>query len=226
MAFVGFVKDHLELTPYSQFKAPRHQSNDMCRYLNQLWFAFMVILFCGCTPRSRHRHDEGIHPSKEKFHSKRNQTTKDSFSGRVVGVLDGDTYDVLSSENEQIRIRMEGIDAPERGMPYYKASKKHLSQLCFKKDVRVEISTTDRYGRTIGYGYLEDGRELGHEMLKAGLAWHYKKYNSDRDMSRLEADARKSRVGLWKDERPMAPWDNRRYHRNGISTKDSFDIKN
>ena len=192
------------------------------------FFLLMLILgmWVSCNPRSKREQTDGnrSETTNKSFRPKQKHDVIPSFSGRVVGVLDGDTYDVLTSDNEQIRIRMEGIDAPERGMPYYKVAKKHLSRLCFKKDVRVEISKTDRYGRTIGYGYLEDGRELSHEMLKAGLAWHYKQYNSDNEMALLEERARKSRVGLWGDEDPMAPWDNRRYHRNGISTKDSFDI--
>jgi len=195
----------------------------MPSHLKLLCFVFLAILFCGCTTRNRSAEDEGITSGRGQSYSK--ETPRDNFTGLVVGVLDGDTYDVLTSEKEQIRIRMEGIDAPERGMPYYKVAKKHLSQLCFKKNVRVEISSTDRYGRTIGYGYLEDGRELGHEMLKAGLAWHYKKYNSEEEMASLEEEARESKIGLWADTRPMAPWDNRRYHRNGISTKDSFNLK-
>ena len=62
-------------------------------------------------------------------------------------------------------------------------------------------------------------------MLRAGLAWHFKTYNSDRDLAKLEEDARKFKVGLWADANPMPPWLNRKLHRNGISTKDSFNIK-
>jgi len=147
------------------------------------------------------------------------------YTGKVVKILDGDTYEILLGGNRTERIRMEGIDAPEKGMPYFKAAKKYLGGLCFQKTVRLEIHSTDRYGRIIASAYLEDGRELSEEMLRAGMAWHYKKYNSDRRLAELEQEARKMRVGLWQDSRPMAPWDNRRYHRNGISTKDSFDIK-
>lgn len=155
----------------------------------------------------------------------RDKTNPIENSGMVVRILDGDTYEILLEGNKTERIRMEGIDAPEKGMPFYKVSKNYLGSLCFKKNVRLEVQSTDRYGRTIAFGYLDDGRELSAEMLKAGLAWHYKKYNTDEDLAELETQAKESRIGIWKDPRPMAPWDNRRYHRNGISTKDSFDIR-
>lgn len=95
-------------------------------------------------------------------------------SGKVVGIIDGDTYDILVTGNEIIRIRMEGIDAPEKGMPFYRKAKMYLSGLCDGKVVRLEVNTIDKYGRRIAYSYLEDGNELSHAMIKAGLAWHYK----------------------------------------------------
>jgi endonuclease YncB( thermonuclease family) len=156
--------------------------------------------------------------------SSQEESNSNSTSGKVIAIIDGDTYDILLDGNKTVRIRMEGIDAPERGMPYYKVSKNFLGSLCFRQLVRLEVKSTDRYGRTIALGYLEDGRELSAEMLKAGLAWHYKKYNSDLHLAELEMQARESGIGLWKDLNPMAPWDNRQHHRNGISTKDSFNI--
>lgn len=156
--------------------------------------------------------------------SRESRRTTDGETGQVVRVLDGDTYEILLDGNHTERIRMEGIDAPERGMPYYKASKYYLGSLCFKQNVTLEVQSKDRYGRTIAFGYLDDGRELSAEMLKAGLAWHYKKYNSDEHLAELELQARESQRGLWSEPNPMPPWNNRRYHRNGISTKDSFNI--
>ena len=144
--------------------------------------------------------------------------------GTVVAVIDGDTYDVLLKGKRKIRVRMEGIDAPEKGMPFYKVSKNYLSELCFDKKVTIEITGKDGNDRILGFTYLEDGTELSHEMIKAGLAWHYKKYNSDTVLSDLEIEAKELKKGLWVNENPMAPWTNRSLHRQGISTKDSFDI--
>lgn len=149
----------------------------------------------------------------------------ENATGKVVGIIDGDTYDILLEGNKTVRVRMEGIDAPEKGMPFYKAAKKHLSDLCFSKQVTLKNTGTDNHDRTLAFSYLEDGTELSHEMLKAGLAWHFIKYNSDSDLAQLETEARNAKIGLWSIDNPMPPWDNRALHRNGVSTKDSFDIK-
>jgi endonuclease YncB( thermonuclease family) len=151
-----------------------------------------------------------------------NHTSDEYVTGRVVKILDGDTYDLLLENNTTIRIRMDGIDAPEKGMPFSKASKRHLGELCQGQTIKVSKSQEDQYGRIVGFSYLEDGRELGHEMLKAGLAWHYKQYNSDPELATLENEARQAQIGLWKDKNPMAPWENRKLHRQGISTKGTY----
>ncbi len=146
-------------------------------------------------------------------------------NGKVIAIIDGDTYDMLLDGNKTIRIRMEGVDAPEKGMPFYKVAKNYLGFLCFKKNVRLEIRSIDNHSRTVSYSYLEDGKELSHEMIKAGLAWHFKKYSSDSVLSNLEIEARILKLGLWSVNNPMPPWVNRKLHREGISTKDSFNIK-
>jgi endonuclease YncB( thermonuclease family) len=155
-----------------------------------------------------------------------NITPQDTFtlSGYVIKILDGDTYDILLADNTQKRIRMEGIDAPEKGMPFYRVSKNYLGSLCFNKNVTIQV--TDKDGdRLIGFTYLEDGTELSHAMIAAGLAWHFKKYNTDPDLAQLEVRARKKKLGLWIDKNPMAPWDNRSLHRQGVSTKELFNIQ-
>ncbi|MEO7982811.1 MAG: thermonuclease family protein [Bacteroidota bacterium] len=152
------------------------------------------------------------------------ERSSSELSGKVISILDGDTYDILLEGNETIRIRMEGIDAPEKGMPYYNVSKKYLGQMCFEKIVRLEVTGKDNHGRTLAFSYLGDGTELSHEMIKAGLAWHFKKYSTDSVLSNLEILARDSKLGIWADKNPMPPWENRRLHREGISTKDSFNI--
>src|SRR5690606_26045669 len=105
-----------------------------------------------------------------------------------------------------VRVRMAGIDAPEKGMPFYKKSKLYLSDLCFGKQLRLEVLKIDRYGRFIAFSYLDSTLELSHEMIKSGMAWHFKEYNNDQDLADLENQAREARVGLWIDSLPMAPW--------------------
>lgn len=129
------------------------------------------------------------------------------ITGKVIKIVDGDTYDLLLADNATLRIRMEGIDAPERGMPYYKVSKDYLGSLCFLQMVRIEQESKDRYGRTVAKTYLLNGSELGLLMIKAGYAWHFKRYSSDNQLANAEIEARRSKTGLWADESPVAPWD-------------------
>ncbi len=144
-------------------------------------------------------------------------------SGKVVKILDGDTYELLIERDSTIRVRMDGIDAPERGMPFSKKAKEYLGDLCQGQIVKVYCVESDRYGRILSFSYLEDGRELSREMLKAGYAWHYKEHNSDPELAALEEEARQEQRGLWRDKHPMAPWENRRLHRRGVSTKGMFE---
>ncbi|GHV09351.1 hypothetical protein FACS1894160_4910 [Bacteroidia bacterium] len=160
-------------------------------------------------------------------HQSHRKTAKDNsfILGKVIKVQDGDTYDLLREDNTTIRIRMEGIDAPEKGMPFYRVAKNYLGSLCLKQTVKVLKTTEDHHGRTVGYTYLNDGRELSREMIKAGLAWHYKEYNDEKELTNLEVEAQTARRGLWIDKNPMSPWENRKLHRQGISTKEIFDIR-
>ena len=129
--------------------------------------------------------------------------------GVVIKIIDGDTYDLLIKDKTTIRVRMNGIDAPERGQPFYQKSKDFLGQLCFQKNIRIVRTGKDRYGRVIAGSYLEDGTSLSYEMVKNGFAWHFKKYSADTVLSRLETNAKKQRLGLWFDKTPVAPWSTR-----------------
>jgi len=149
---------------------------------------------------------------------------KEIIEGKVIGIVDGDTFDLLSDSNRTFRIRMEGIDAPEKGMPYYQVSKKHLSSLCFSQRVTVKITQSESGNRMIGFTYLADGTELSHEMIRAGLAWHFKRYNDDPDLAGLEQEAREAWRGLWKDPNPLPPWEIRKIRKGGESTKELFNI--
>jgi endonuclease YncB( thermonuclease family) len=152
------------------------------------------------------------------------RTSKESIEGKVIGIVDGDTFDLLDDSNQTIRIRMEGIDAPERGMPFYQVAKKQLSSLCFGKRIVVQITQAESGNRKIGFSYLSDGTELSHAMIRAGLAWHFTRYNDDPDLARLEQEAREARRGLWKDPNPIPPWEIRKIRRGGESTKELFNI--
>lgn len=141
-----------------------------------------------------------------------------TISGRVVRVADGDTITVLDGANEQHRIRLKGIDAPESHQDFGAKSKQSLSSLIFGKEVTVGYDKTDQYGRLVGKVLL-DGKDINLEQVKAGMAWHYKDYDreqtpEDRELyARAEAEARAARRGLWIDANPVAPSEFRKEQR-------------
>lgn len=140
---------------------------------------------------------------------------------RVVGVSDGDTITVLTAEKRQIKIRLAGIDAPESGQDFGARSKQLASELAFGKTVEIRPQSTDRYGRTVAEVVLPDGRSLNHEMVGRGMAWHYVRYAPKNDtLARLEASARKARLGLWGQPGAVPPWDWRAG--KGASQKSGF----
>lgn len=137
------------------------------------------------------------------------------LTGRVVKIADGDTVTVLDESNRQHRIRLIGIDAPERKQAFGTVSRQNLAGLVFGKTVAVEWNRRDRYQRILGK-ILLDGQDVNLEQIKAGLAWHYKQYDkgqlpADRKLY-AEAQERASLngIGLWGDPAPVAPWDFRR----------------
>ncbi len=128
------------------------------------------------------------------------------FDARVVGITDGDTITVLYGTT-QVKVRLNGIDCPEKRQAFGARAKQLTSELAFGKTVTVRPTGKDRYGRTLGEVILPDGRVLNQELVAAGMAWHYTQYSKDRTLARLERQAREARVGLWSDARPVAPWE-------------------
>ena len=131
---------------------------------------------------------------------------QEASSGKVVSVSDGDTFTLLAAGNQQIRIRLHGIDCPEKGQDFGTAARQKLSSLVFGKMVRIEKKDTDRYGRTIGIVYADGAMSVNEQMLQAGLAWHYKQYDQNPAWARLEQAARRNRAGLWSQPDPTPPW--------------------
>ena len=137
-----------------------------------------------------------------------------TLTGRTVRVTDGDTIVILSEGNVQHKIRLQGIDAPERGQAYGTKSKEHLSERVAGRFVVVETDKRDRYGRVIGK-VLVGGKDVCLEQINAGLAWHYKQYQNEQTASDrqryadAEKEARYAKRGLWQDPHAIAPWDYR-----------------
>ena len=132
--------------------------------------------------------------------------------GRITGVVDGDTINVLIQAKQQIRVRIAFIDAPEKGQPFGQRAKQAMSDLVFGKDVKLRPHTIDRHGRLVARVII-DNQDAGLELLKQGLCWVYEKYvgeasdeiqTSYRDAQhRAEAE----KAGLWQDPDPMPPWE-------------------
>lgn len=134
-----------------------------------------------------------------------------TLSGKVVAVLDGDTITVLH-ENQQTRVRIAGIDAPEKRQAFGQRSKQSMSDCAFGKEVEIDWKKLDRYGRTIGK-VVADGVDCGLRQIELGMAWHYKAYAKEQSREDREAyasaeeKAKSERRGLWSDTAPAPPWE-------------------
>jgi endonuclease YncB( thermonuclease family) len=137
------------------------------------------------------------------------------WTGTVVGIADGDTLTLLDGSKTPHRIRLDGIDAPERTQPYGQRARQSLADLAQGRDARADCPKTDRYGRAV-CRVTVDGVDVGLEQVRRGLAWHYVKYAHEQPASarlsyaQAEERARAQRVGLWAIAAPVAPWDYRR----------------
>ena len=136
----------------------------------------------------------------------------ETITGLVVGVADGDTITVLDADKVQHKIRLAGIDAPEKKQAFGNRSKESLSDLAFDKTVNVETDKRDRYGRQIGK-VLVNGRDVNLVQIERGMAWFYRKYqreqspNDQRLYEAAEDAAKADKRGLWRDADPMPPWE-------------------
>ena len=143
----------------------------------------------------------------------------ETLTGRVVRVTDGDTIVVLDTNSAQHKIRLQGIDAPERKQAYGTKSKEHLSDSVAGKFVVIEYEKRDYYKRILGVVLLS-GQDINLEQVKAGLAWHYKKYQKEQaatdrvKYSDAELDAKEHGRGLWADRDPVPPWEYRKAQRS------------
>lgn len=132
---------------------------------------------------------------------------QDQITGRVVRVVDGDTFVVLDHNQRQHRVRLADVDAPEAsGQPFNQASRRSLEALVAGKTVTIQIMDTDRFGRPVGRVVL-NGRSVSQEQVRAGMAWSARRWNRDPAMPTIERLARASRAGLWAQADPIPPWE-------------------
>jgi endonuclease YncB( thermonuclease family) len=151
--------------------------------------------------------------------------------GMVVGVADGDTITVLDAAHTRHKVRLSGIDAPERHQPFGTRATQHLSALVFGKEVVVLWEKHDRYGRIVGkvlapectHNACAKTVDAGLAQISAGLAWHYRQYEKEQapqDRQRYSAAERRAREkheGLWQDTSPVPPWNYRRERRDAVA---------
>jgi endonuclease YncB( thermonuclease family) len=161
------------------------------------------------------------------------------LTGRVVAISEGDTITVLDRANKQRKIRLAGIDAPEKAQPFGTRARQHLSELIYLKQVDVEWRKYDRYGRIVGKIFVAPPSgcsageprcpktvDAGLVLVATGLAWTYKQYAKEQPpeerqrYARAEWDARAKRIGLWQDKNPVPPWEWRRRRRETNPVED------
>jgi endonuclease YncB( thermonuclease family) len=128
-----------------------------------------------------------------------------TFSGKVVGIADGDTLTVLTDSKRQHKIRLAEIDAPEKHQPFGTKSKQSLSHLCFGKEAEIAPRVKDRYQRIVARVKC-DGVDANAEQVNRGMAWVYRRYAKDHDLYVLEHGAKVEKRGLWADSSPTPPW--------------------
>jgi len=134
------------------------------------------------------------------------------LSGRVVAVADGDTITVLDADKRQHKVRLAGIDAPEKRQPFGTKSREFLAALVFRQEVDVDFKKTDRYGRIVGK-VLVANVDAGLRQIEAGMAWHYRAYAREQSVAdreayaAAEASAKAAGRGLWSDKSPQPPWE-------------------
>ena len=144
--------------------------------------------------------------------------TSSPLQGRVIAVADGDSVTVLDAQQQRHRVRLLGIDAPEKAQPWGAEAGEHLKGLVMQQQVQVFFAKTDRHGRLVGTLRLQ-GQDVNLQMLHAGLAWHHKPYAADQGWldrwryARAERQAQREPLGLWADPAPVPPWEYRQQQR-------------
>jgi micrococcal nuclease len=141
------------------------------------------------------------------------QVYAQTLTGKVIAIKDGDTVVVLDAENTQTTLRLAEVDCPEKAQAFGTRAKQFTSEAVYLKQVKYEVTDTDRYGRSIAKIYYDDNKYLSAEIIKNGFGWQYKQYSNSKLLARLEQEARTNKRGLWVDPNPIYPSDFRKSKR-------------
>ncbi len=134
-------------------------------------------------------------------------TYSQNISGKVVAITDGDTFKLLTKDSTLVIVRIANIDSPEKKQPYSQRAKQFVSDAIFGKVVVIKELKKDRYKRSVATVIYDKNLNLSEELLKQGLAWHYKQYSKDPMLQSLEDQAKIKKIGLWQDPKPIPPWE-------------------
>ncbi|MEX0997613.1 MAG: thermonuclease family protein [Flavobacteriaceae bacterium] len=166
----------------------------------------LVFLLTACGERVRMDESTLI---LEQISENNTPNDKKHIEGKVIKIADGDTFTLIFDNGFDVRVRLNGIDSPEKKQAFSKRAKQSLSNLIYDKEVKVYYGSKDRYGRVLGEVFVND-LNVNHEMVRRGMAWHFKRYSDDETLAQLEIEARKNKTGLWADPNAVAPWEFRR----------------
>lgn len=135
----------------------------------------------------------------------------ETFTAKVIAVLDGDTVLVAQSGKRPAKIRLFGIDAPEKAQAFGAKSRQALVELVLNREVRVETVATDKYGRRVAQ-LIRDGSNVNQQQVRSGMAWEYSYFHRDREYTALQREAQQAQRGLWSQPNPIPPWEWRKTH--------------
>ncbi len=170
----------------------------------KLLFFFLTFSALGCNHPESGNYER--YKSQEAPSSNLSSNEENHAGYKVIGIKDGDTFVLLIDGNEQT-VRLAHIDCPEKNQPFGNKAKQFASDLCFGKNVTlVHKNKYDRNKRLISEIILLDEKNVNKEIIKLGLAWHFKKYSDNDEYAQLEIEARDKKIGIWSEPNPIAPW--------------------
>lgn len=191
-----------------------------------LFFFGFLLLSCGDKKQSQSFEESTNGDSIVYVSHETSSWVKTTCRGVVKSVSDGDTYNILiDGETMPRRVRMVAIDAPEKGQDFSRRSRQYLDSMIWRKSVTLYVREIDSYGRLLAFTYLPDGREMSQEMLKAGMAWHYRHYDNEAIYDSLEQSARIKKLGLWALDHPVEPWIEKAMRKKGYTSAEIRQMK-